>query len=113
MVKKQQAQADKSYEIQTNIMLQQVRAEEVTVRQVEKEHEVKVQDAEILRRDRELTATVSKAAEYERKRIETMAGAERQRLIMEAEGAAASIRARRARPKPRSSSRRVRPKRRR
>ena len=93
MVKKQQATADKSYEIQTNIMLQQVRAEEVTVRQVEKEHEVKVQDAEILRRDRELTATVFKAAEYEQKRIVTMADAERQRRIMEADGAAAAIRA--------------------
>jgi len=93
LVKKQQAQADKSYEIQTNIMLQQVRAEEVTVRQVEKEHEVKVQDAEILRRDRELTATVAKAAEFERKRVETMAGAEKQRRIMEAEGAASAIRA--------------------
>jgi flotillin len=93
LVKKQQAQADKAYEIQTNVMLQQVRAEEVTVRQVEKEHEVKVQEAEILRRDRELTATVSKAAEYERGRIETMASAERQRRIMEAEGAAAAIRA--------------------
>src|SRR5436305_1905768 len=93
LVKKQQAQADKSYEIQTNIMQQQVTAEEVTVRQVAKEHEVKVQDAEILRRDRELTATVLKAAEYERKRIETMAEAERQRRIMEAEGAAAAIRA--------------------
>ena len=93
MVKKQQATADKSYEIQTNIMLQQVRAEEVTVRQVEKEHEVKVQDAEILRSDRELTATVFKAAEYEQKRIVTMADAERQRRMMEAEGAAAAIRA--------------------
>src|ERR1700752_74026 len=57
-VKKQEAQADKAYEIQTNVMLQQVRAEEVTIHQVEKEHEVKVQEAEIARRDRELTATV-------------------------------------------------------
>jgi flotillin len=93
MVKKQQAQADKAYDIQTNIMLQQVRAEEVTVMQVQKEHEVKVQDAEILRRDRELTATVYKQAEYERKRIETLAEAEKQRLIIEADGKAASIRA--------------------
>jgi flotillin len=93
LVKKQQAQADKAYEIQTNIMQQQVRAEEVTIRQIEKEHEVKVQEAEILRRDRELTSTVSKSAEFERQRIETLAAAERQRRIMEAEGLAASIRA--------------------
>src|SRR3954468_23568254 len=93
MVKKQQASADKAYEIQANVMQQQVRAEEVTIHQVEKEHEVKVQDAEILRRDRELTATVYKQAEYERKRIETLAGAEKMRLVMEAEGRAAAIRA--------------------
>jgi len=92
-VKKQQAQADKAYEIQTNVMQQQVRAEEVTILQVGKEHEVKVQEAEIQRRDRELTATVLKAAEFERKRIETLAEAEKQRLIMEAEGRAAAIRA--------------------
>ena len=92
-VKKQQAQADKAYDIQTNIMLQQVRAEEVTIHQVEKEHEVKVQDAEIQRRDRELTATVLKQAEFERKRIETLAEAERQRTVVEAEGKAAAIRA--------------------
>src|SRR4249919_3763128 len=58
MVKKQQAQADKTYEIQTNIMQQKVRAEEVTIHQVEKEHEVLVQQAEIKRRDYELQATV-------------------------------------------------------
>ena len=47
MTKKQQAQADKAYDIQTNIMQQQVVAEAVKVRQVEKEHEIKVQEAEI------------------------------------------------------------------
>jgi flotillin len=92
MVKKQQAQADKAYEIQANVMQQQVRAEEVTIHQIEKEHEVKVQDAEIMRRERELTATVLKAAEFERQRIETLAMAEKQRLTIEAEGKAASIR---------------------
>src|SRR6266498_257641 len=91
LVKKQQAQADKTYEIQTNIMQQQVRAEEVKIHQVEKEHEVLVQDAEILRRDRELTATVLKQVEFERRRIETLAGAEKQRMVMEAEGKAAAI----------------------
>ncbi len=92
-VKRQQATADKSYEIQANIMQQRVRAEEVTIHQIEKEHEVKVQEAEIMRRERELTATVLKGAEYERKRIETLAEAEKSRMIMEADGRAASIRA--------------------
>ena len=91
-MKKQQAQADKAYEIQGNIMQQKVRAEEVTIHQIEKEHEILVQDAEIQRRDRELTATVLKAAEFERKRIETLAEAEKSRLIMEAEGRASAIR---------------------
>jgi flotillin len=91
--KKQQAMADKAYEIETNIMQQQVVAEGVRVQQAEKEAQIKVQEAEILRREKELVATVLKPAEIERQRIETLANAERQRLISEAEGHASSIRA--------------------
>jgi len=91
MTKKQQAQADKAYEIQTNVMQQQVIAEQVKVQQVEKQGQVKVQEAEISRREKELIATVLKQAEIERQRIETLAQAEKQRLTMEAEGKAASI----------------------
>jgi len=93
LTKRQQAQADKAYDIQTNIMQQQVVAESVKVRQIEKEHEVKVQEAEILRREKELIATILKQAEMDRQRIETLAAAEKARRIAEAEGAAASIRA--------------------
>ena len=92
MTKKQQAQADKAYDIQTNIMQQQVVAEAVKIRQVEKEHEIKVQEAEIIRHEKELIATNLKQAEVERLRIETLAAAERQRLISEAEGHASAIR---------------------
>jgi flotillin len=91
-VNRQKAQADKAYEIQANIQQQQVVAEAVKIRQIEKEAEVKVQDAEILRRERELTATVLKAAEIERKRIETLAEAEKRRAILGAEGQAQAIR---------------------
>jgi flotillin len=91
-VKKQQAQADKAYEIQTNVMQQQVIAEQVKVQQVEKEQQVLVQEAEIKRVERELIATVLKQAEIQRQRIETLAMAEKQRLISEAEGHAASTR---------------------
>jgi flotillin len=91
--KKQQAQADKAYDIQTNIMQQQVVAESVKVLQIEKEQQIKVQEAEIKRRQNELTATVLKQAEVERGRIETLASAEKMRLTAEAEGHAAAIRA--------------------
>src|SRR5712671_2630346 len=93
VTKKQQAQADKAYDIQTNIMQQQVVAEQVKVMQIEKEQQVKVQEAEINRREKELIATVLKGAEMERQRIETLAAAEKQRLIAEAEGHASATRA--------------------
>ncbi len=92
VTKKQQAQADKAYEIQTNIMQQQVTAEAVRVQQIEKESQIKVQDAEILRREKELIATVLKGAEIEKQRIQCLAEAEKQRLIAEAEGHASATR---------------------
>jgi flotillin len=92
-VKRQQAQADKSYDIQTSIMQQQLIAESVKVQQIEKEAQIKVQDAEIERRERELVATVLKPAEVERRKIETLAEAEKQRRIFEADGKASAIRA--------------------
>jgi flotillin len=92
MVKRQQAQADKSYDIQTNVMQQQLVAEQVKVQQVQKEHEVAVQDAEIRRRERELIATVLKQAEIERQRIETLAEAQKRKIMIEAEARAAAIR---------------------
>jgi flotillin len=90
--KRQQAQADKAYDIQTNIMQQQVVAEAVKIRQVEKEQEIKVQEAEIVRHEKELIATVLKGAEIERRRIETLAEAAKSKSTIEAEGAAAATR---------------------
>src|SRR5436190_6203416 len=92
MIKKQQAQADKSYDIKTSIMQQQLTAETVKVQQIEREAEVKVQEAEIVRREKELIATVLKQAQMERQRIETLANAEKTRLMVEAEGIASAVR---------------------
>ena len=91
--KKAQAQADKAYEIETNRQQQTVVTELVRVQQVEREAQVKVQEAEIERVQRELIATVLKQVEVERQRIETLASAERQRMMTEAEGRAAATRA--------------------
>jgi flotillin len=51
-----------------------------------------VQEAEILRHEKELIATILKGAEVERKRIEMLAEAERSKRTMEAEGRAAATR---------------------
>jgi flotillin len=91
-VKRQQAQADKAYEIQANIMQQQVAAEAVKIQQIEKEQQVKVQEAEIARREKELIATVLKSAEIERQRVEVLAEATKRKLMTEAAGAAAATR---------------------
>lgn len=90
--RRQEAQADKAYEIQANVMQQKAIAEAVKVQQVEKEQQIKVQEAEILRHEKELIATVLKQSEIEKQRIENIAAAERSRITVEAEGRAAAIR---------------------
>jgi flotillin len=90
--RRQEAQADKAYELQTNVMQQKVIAEQVKVQQIEKEAQVKVQEAEILRNEKELIATVLKKSEIEAQRIGNMANAEKARIVAEAEGRAQAIR---------------------
>ena len=92
-VKKEQASADKAYDIQANVMQQQVVAESTRVEEIEKTAQVKVQEAEIRRRQLELEATVLKSAEAERQRIQIGAEAERQRIALEAAGHAEAVRA--------------------
>jgi flotillin len=64
----------------------------VKIRQAEKEQEIRVQEAEILRHEKELIATVLKNAEVERHKIETLAEAEKRKAMVEAEGRATAIR---------------------
>jgi flotillin len=90
--RRQEAQADKAYELQTNVMQQKVIAEQVKVQQIEKEGQVKVQEAEILRNEKELIATILKRSEIDKQRVENMANGERARLTAEAEGRASAIR---------------------
>jgi flotillin len=91
--RRQEAQADKAYELQTNVMQQQVVAAQVKVLQIEKEQQVKVQEAEILRHEAELISTVLKGSEIEARRIQNIATAEKARITIEAEGHAAAARA--------------------
>ena len=81
------------------------------VQQIEREQQIKVQEAEIMRREKELIATVLKQAEVERQRIAVLAEAEKSRLSIEAEGARGGDAGAAARPRPTSSSRRATPRR--
>jgi flotillin len=91
-VQEQRAQADKAYEIQANVQQQKIMAEQVRIEQVRKEGEIAVQEAEIVRREKELIATVLRAAEVEKQRIETLAEAERQRQVLRAQAIAETTR---------------------
>jgi flotillin len=68
-------------------------AEQVKVLQIEKEQQIKVQQAEILRHEAELMSTVLKGSEVEARRIQNIAAAEKARITIEAEGRAAATRA--------------------
>lgn len=91
-VQAQKATADKAYEIEVAIQQQKITEEEVRIEQVRKQGEIAVQEAEILRREKELIATVLRAAEIERKRIETLAEADKQKQLLQAAAAAESAR---------------------
>ncbi len=92
IVQRQKAQADKAYEIQANVMQQQVVAEQVKILEVERNAQVKVQEAEIGRRRNELIATELEPANVEAQRRQVLAEAEKARLRLEAEGRAEAIR---------------------
>ncbi len=64
------------------------------VKVIEKKQDILIQEQEIIRKERELEATVKKPAEAERYRLEKLAEANKEKTIMEAEAEAESIRLR-------------------
>ncbi len=82
------AQADLAYDLQRFKTNQSLKREEVQVAIVEKEQQIGVQEREILRREKELEATVKRQADAERYRIQTEAEANRFKFETEARGQA-------------------------
>jgi flotillin len=89
-INQRKASADLAYDLQKYKTNQAVKAEEIQVMVVEKERMIDVQEKEIMRKQKELEATVSKPADAEKYRIETLANAQRFKLITEAEGQASA-----------------------
>jgi flotillin len=88
IVNKQKAEADLAYDLQRFKTTQLVKKEEVQVAAVEKEQQIAVQEKEILRKQKELEATVNKPADARRYAAQTEAEAERYKLAAEAQGRA-------------------------
>lgn len=82
------AQADLAYDLQRFKTNQALKREEVQVSVVEKEQQITVQEREILRREKELEATVKRQADAERYKIQTEAEATRFKYEAEAHGLA-------------------------
>lgn len=87
-INQRRAESDLAYDLQKYKTGQAVKVEEVQVEVVEKQKQVEVQEQEILRREKELAATVNRPADAERYRIQALADAERYRIQAEATGQA-------------------------
>ena len=85
-VNEKRADSDLAYDLAKHRKSQQVRKEEVQVEVVSKMQQVLVQEQEILRKEKELEATVMKPAEARRHQVKVEAEAEQFKLETEARG---------------------------
>lgn len=88
LVQQRTAEADLAYDLQKFKTQQLVKQEEIQVQVIEKQKQIEVQEQEILRREKELAATVEKPAMAERAKIQQLAEAEQYRLQATAMGQA-------------------------
>ena len=91
-VNARRAEAELAYSLQEAKTRQQIREEELQIEVVERQKQIEIQEQEIIRRERELDATVRRPVEAERYRLQTAAEGEKARILAEAEAEAESTR---------------------
>lgn len=91
-VQTKKAEAEMAYELQAAKTKQRIKEEQMQVKVVERTQEIQVQQQEMLRRERELEATVRRPAEAEKFRLEKLAEANKTRVILEAEAESEAVR---------------------
>jgi len=87
-----EVQAELARTLQEKITTQEITGQEVQIEVVAKQKQIEVQEQEVLRKAKELEATVQRPAEAERFRIETLASAKKYQTETEAAGEAAATR---------------------
>lgn len=82
------AEADLAYELQACKTRQKIKEEQMETLVVERKAKILLEEQEIQRRQKHLDATVKQPAEAEKFRLETIAAAQRQKTVLEAEALA-------------------------
>jgi flotillin len=90
-INRAKAESDLAYDLQKFKTAQFVKKEEIQVGIVEKELQVALEEKEILRKEKELVAEITKPAEAEKEKIKLLAEAEKYRQEAVANGEARSI----------------------
>ncbi|XP_063910877.1 flotillin-1 isoform X1 [Zophobas morio] len=93
-VQTKNAEAEMAYELQAAKTKQRIKEEQMQIVVVERTQQIAVQEQEIQRRERELEATVRQPATAEKYRLEKLAEANHNRVILEAEAEAEAVRLR-------------------
>eukprot|EP01137_Pigoraptor_chileana_P002271 Opistho-2@40876 len=93
-VNTKKADEELAYELQAAKTKQQIREEQIQVEVIERKKQIEVQVQEIARKEKELEAQVRRPALAEKYRLETIAEANKNKVILEAEARAEAIRAR-------------------
>merc|ERR1719297_533162 len=83
-VQTKKAEAELAYELQAAKTKQRIKEENMQIKVIERTQEIAIQEQEIQRRERELDSGVRRPAEAEKYKMEKLAEANRNRLIMEA-----------------------------
>ncbi|XP_076369315.1 flotillin-2-like [Tachypleus tridentatus] len=90
-VNTKKAEAQLAYELQAARMKQKIRNEEIEIEVVERRKQIDVEEKEIVRKDKELTATVRLTAEAEAYNVEKLAEGKRVQTVEAARAEAESI----------------------
>ncbi|MCP4631636.1 MAG: flotillin [candidate division Zixibacteria bacterium] len=92
MVNQKKASADMAYDLERHKQNQAMKKEELATRLVEKESGIKVEEAEIKRKELELEATVKKMADADKYRTQSEAESNNFKVIQQAKAKAEAIR---------------------
>ncbi|XP_020906749.1 flotillin-1 [Exaiptasia diaphana] len=90
-VQTKKAQSELAYNLQAAVTKQKIKEEDMQIKVIERGQQIKVQEQEIARREKELEATVRQPAEAEKYKVEKLAEANRNRVVLEAEAQAEAI----------------------